>query len=273
LGARNARRQLIETVRKSGGREWETILIGVAQDDPDAGIRQQAATLLGHNGTERALDTLLQMAGTDPRTDMLMGCIATQATARRQAIFALAELAQRLPHVKDKIVAGLQALKDLPDDNESLPDARLQSLYQITADGKLIEPFFDRLKSNDPKERERGVVAVRFLKLQKASPLLVALLKDENADVRSWTAMVLGEIGDPATVRPLMAVAEDRNAGSGARANAVYSLGRMKATEAAPLLEKLLHDSDPSIPSNAAVAFYRVTGKKVAQFPEGYNAD
>jgi HEAT repeat protein len=269
----NVRRKLIEIVRKNGGREWESFLIGVAQDDPDAGIRGEAATLLGNGGTERALDVLLRMARTDPRTGMVMGDIGNAGTARRQAIFALAELARRLPQMKDKAVAGLQALKDLPDDNESLPDARLQALYQITGDEKLIAPFFERLKSGDPKQRQRGVVAMRFLKLHKAPPLLVTLLKDENTDVRSCTAMVLGEIGDPETVGPLMAVAEDPNVGRGTRCNAVGALGRMKATDAIPLLEKLLHDPDPSIPDNAAVALYRITGKKVAQFPEGYNAD
>jgi hypothetical protein len=32
-------------------------------------------------------------------------------------------------------------------------------------------------------------------------------------------------------------------------------------------------DPEPVIQTCAAIALYRITGKKVKQFPEGYNAD
>lgn len=268
----DARRQLVEIMRKAGGHEWEPFLIGVAQRDPDAGLRGLAASLLGQTGTGRAFDVLAQMAKTDLRTPRRVGCIGFESTARREAMFALAELAQRVPELKDNAVAELQRLSDLPQDDESLSDVRLQSLYQITHDDKLIDPFIQRLRSDDPKQRVRGVVALRFLKLRNAPALLVPLLKDRDTDVRSWAALVLGEIGDPGTVPSLMTVAEDPHAGD-ARVNAVQSLGLMKSADAVPLLERLLHDPDPRIPANAAVAIYRITGKKVSQFPTGYNAE
>jgi hypothetical protein len=45
----------------------------------------------------------------------------------------------------------------------------------------------------------------------------------------------------------------------------------MRAKSAAELMEKLVSDEDVS--ASAAVALYRITGKKVKEFPEGYNAD
>ena len=49
------------------------------------------------------------------------------------------------------------------------------------------------------------------------------------------------------------------------------SLGRMRAPSAVETLEGLL--SDPDFAAGAAVALYRITGKKAPQFPAGYDAD
>jgi HEAT repeat protein len=70
-----------------------------------------------------------------------------------------------------------------------------------------------------------------------------------------------------------MAVAGDAKEENSVRCNAVLSLGQMKTAAAAGLMEKLLTDPQPSVQSNAAIALYRITGKKVKQFPEGYKAD
>jgi HEAT repeat protein len=115
------------------------------------------------------------------------------------------------------------------------------------------------------------VVAFRFLGLKKAPVEVVRALEDSSRDVRRWAALVLGEIGDPKSVEPLMATAADVKAERGLRADAIYALGRMRAKPAADLIEKLL--PDPAFSAQAAVALYRITGKKVKEFPPGYNTD
>src|SRR5262249_8166337 len=147
------------------------------------------------------------------------------------------------------------------------------ALYQITRDDALLKPFYERLKSQDARERRRGVVAFRFLKLKAAPAEVVNALKDTNSGVRSWTALVLGEIGDPKTSMALMTVAGDTKEETSVRCNAIHALGRMKTAGAAALMEKLLTDPGPSVQTNAAIALYRITGKKVKQFPKGYRAD
>jgi len=119
-----------------------------------------------------------------------------------------------------------------------------------------------------PKDRERGVIAFRFLKLKAAPVEIVNALKDTNAGVRGWSALVLGEIGDQKTDAALMTVAADLKEDTSVRCNAISALGRMKAAAATELMERLLTDPNPSVQRNAAIALYRITGRKVKQLPE-----
>jgi HEAT repeat protein len=122
-------------------------------------------------------------------------------------------------------------------------------------------------------ERVNGIVAFRFLKLSKAPIEVVETLKDADPSVRRWTALVLGEIGDPKTADVLLTTANNQKEDVGVRCNAIDSIGRMKIPATAGQIEKLLTDADERVQTIAAIAFYRITGKKVKQFPAGYNAD
>ena len=67
----------------------------------------------------------------------------------------------------------------------------------MTGDAKLLQPFYDRLRSPEARVRVNGVVAFRFLKLKAAPPELVAAQKDEDREVRSWADLIVKEIEDP----------------------------------------------------------------------------
>ena len=269
------RRKILDAAIQIPGPELETILAGLVTTDEDAGIRSQAATTLGKVGSEKQLATLEEVARNDRTSSISIGDVGGQSSARRAATFAIAELAARFPKLADDAAAKLRELpvKDDPKDHEGLADARIQALYQITRDDMLLKTFYERLKSKDAAVRVDGVVAFQFLKLKAAPAEVAAALKDPSPDVRSWAALVLGRIGDPKTAEALMATAGDAKEENSVRCNAVLSLGQMKTAAAAGLMEKLLTDSQPSVQSNAAVALYRITGKKVKQFSEGYNAD
>jgi HEAT repeat protein len=271
----NFRRQILETATKMPGPELETFLTNYLTSEEDAGLRSQAATTLGRMGSEKCLTTLAQVARNDRTTRIEIGDVGGQGNARRAATFAIAELAVRFPRLADDAAGKLRALSAAENakDNEGLADARVQALYQITRDDALLKPLYERLKSKDAKERQRGVVAFRFLKLKVAPAEIINALKDTNSGVRSWSALVLGQIGDPKTGPVLMTVAGDAKEEASVRCNAIYALGRMKTAGAAALMEKLLTDPAPSVQTNAAVALYRLTGKKVKQFPKGYRAD
>jgi HEAT repeat protein len=271
----NLRRQLLEMASKIPGPDLDAFVTHVLTEDADAGIRSQAATTLGRLGSEKCLAALAQAAAKDRTTQRVVGDVGGESSARRDATFAIAELARRFPKQRDDATAALRALPDAddPNGNENLADARLQALYQITRDGALLKPFHERLRSNDAGERARGVIAFQFLKLQEAPTEIVAALKDTSAEVRSWSALVLGRIGDPKTDAALMAAAGDAKEQTRVRCNAIFALGHMKSAAAADLMEKLLADPTPSVQTNAAIALYRITGKKAKQFPKGYRVD
>jgi HEAT repeat protein len=271
------RRKVLEVATGFPGPKLDEFLARVLAMDEDAGVRSEAATALGKFGSEKQLAALADAARNDRTTDLLIGDIGGKSSARRAATFAIAELAARFPKIADEAAAKLRELP-APDnsgkkDREGLADARIQSLFQITRDESLLKPFFGRLTSKEVETRVDGVVAFQYLKLKAAPAELVAALKDDCRDVRSWTALALGRIGDPKTAEALMKAAGDAKEDVSVRCNAILSLGYMRTPAAAPLMEKLLTDPHPSVQSNAAVALYRITGKKVPQFPEGYNAD
>jgi HEAT repeat protein len=271
----DTRRELLKLAAQRPGKALDAFLSEVLVSDSDSGVRGVAATSLGHLGAAEVLPALLNAAATDRKTPMMMGDVGSgSVSARRQAIFAVAELAGRFPAIQAKTVEGLRALT-IPQDfeNEHLSDVRQQTLFQITKDREILKPFLKKLTDPDKKVREDAVVAFRFFKLDKAPAELVAALKDSERDVRSWTATVLGEIADPQTIDVLKATAADTHEDQRVRANAIQSIGLMKRPETASFVEGLIADPDLTIRSLAAVAFYRITGKRVKEFPEGYNAD
>jgi HEAT repeat protein len=271
----NFRRRILDTATQFPGPNLEKFLINLLTSEEDAGLRSQVAAALGRHGSEKCLPPLINAARNDRTTTMRIGCILGRSSARRVATFAIAELAARFPKLADKAAAELRALPVVADakDNENLADARVQALYQITQDKALLKPFYEQLKSNDASDRARGVAAFRFLKLKVAPAEIVNALKDASSDVRRESASVLGEIRDPKTGAVLMKVASDTKEDAFVRCNAIDALGRMKTATAVDLMEKLLTDPRPNVQANAAIALYRITGKKVKQFPEGYRAD
>jgi HEAT repeat protein len=269
------RYKVLDLAASVNGLEIETLLTALLTSEADAGIRSRVATLLGQRGSEKSLGALVQCAEKDKTTDAEIGCMRGQSNARRSAIFAIAELTSRFPKLAGEAAANLRALQvnEDPKVRDNLVDAKNQALYQITHEEALIAPFFERLKSKEAKERVNGIVAFRYFKLAKAPHEVVKTLEDSSLEVRQWTALVLGDIGDPKTVDVLMTIANNAKEDIGVRCNAIYSIGRMKIPATGEQIEKLLMDTDQRVQTSAAIAFYRITGKKVKQFPEGYNAD
>jgi HEAT repeat protein len=267
------RRNLVALAAARPGSAQESFLIEVLRSDGDWTVRSDAAKTLGRTGSKVAIAPLAKAAAADAVTMGSVGCIGSEGTARRAAIFALAELARRVPESAKAIAEDIRKLPDANDAdkrliNEQLGDARRQALFQLTGDRSLLAPYFEQLKSKDAKTRQEGVVAFRFLNLSKAPEELVALARDPSPDVRVWVVLVLGEIKDSKTIPLLMEIAKDAAIDRGARCNAIYSLGHIRAVEAKPLLESLL--SDEGVKVNAAIALSEITGKRHPLVPEGY---
>jgi len=236
-------------------------------------VRADAAKLLGKSGSEAALAPLSETAAADKITIGMRGDVGGDGTARRAAIFALAELGRRLP---DAAKPAIDALRKLPAANdadkrlfnEGLGDARAQALYQLTREPELLEPFLERLQSEDVNTRVAGVVAFQYFNLSEAPAPLLKLAHDPSLEVRSWVMLVLGRIGDAKTVPLLIESAKDAKVDRGVRCNAIGSLGQMRAADAKAVMEQLLSDEDVRV--NAAIALSQITGKRHPLVPEGY---
>ena len=84
-------------VKQSTGPELEALLLKRLDEEPDGGLRSRCAAMLGHCGSEKCLTRLVQAAATDQETTWMVADIRGRRSARRDAVFALAELGRRLP--------------------------------------------------------------------------------------------------------------------------------------------------------------------------------
>ena len=267
------RGQALELATQVPGADLDAFLTALLGNEPDAGLRGRAATALGHLGSEKCLPALAECAANDRTTDVEIGCIVGRSTPAAPPRSPWPNSPRGIRRSPTKPRPSSAPCRPSRKTTRDWPTLRVQALYQITRDDELLKPFFARLKSKNAEERVNGIVAFRFLNLKKAPPEVVAALNDASPDVASWAALVLGEIGDAKTARPLMAIAGDAKKEVGVRCNAIGALGRMKIADASDLMERLLTDEDQRVVANAAVSLHRITGKKVKQFPEGYRDD
>lgn len=262
------KKYILEMTSAIEGPELEPFLLSVLGDDADVRLRIAAVKALAEHGTTNAVQPLLNCAEKDPEGEDGWDCVRYHTSARRDAYFALSEIGLRYPAARSQIAQGISNLPITADD---LKDPKIQALYVLTQDRALLTPFYERLQSTNAKERVNGVVAFRFLKLNRAPKELVGLIDDPSQDVRSWVALVLGEIGDTETVPALLKAAQDTTLDRGTRCNAIYSLGHMHAKGAEALLRQLLNDD--SVKVNAAIALSQITGQRHPLVPQGYRLE
>jgi len=153
------------------------------------------------------------------------------------------------------------ALIDLLDDASNLVRFNAASSLSQLGEPRGTEFLFDALRDTDPILRVNSIRSL--VQVQKASAAveerLLAALGDGEPLMRSGAAQILGEAAVAAAVDELVAAVDD--AFSEVRCNAVIALGRIRAPETRPVLEKLVDDDD------VTVAYYAEWA--LSQFGEG----
>ena len=187
-------------------------------------------------------------------TEMEVGCMIGRGSARRAATFALADLAQRFPKSSDAVAAELRKLAPADEQDRHAVQA---ALYRVTRDPAVLALVVRQLDDPQPARRRDAVVQLRFFGLKKAPPALIKRTEDADAEVQSWAALTLGEVGDDAAVPALAAAAADANRDINTRCNAVASLGRLDAAAVAPVLRRLSADPHETVRAHAAAALAR----------------
>jgi HEAT repeat protein len=181
---------------------------------------------------DAGLDMLLRHLG-DPREDV-----------RSQVASALASRMDN-PLVNKSVRAGAGSA------DPNLRSGALQIVSPAQNANVSPELFAKSIRSNilDPEDPNRR----KLVKMgAAATPVLLALLKDGNADVRAAAAAILGETGDRSAVPALVAALDDKAAS--VRARAVETLGRLGDRQTAATLVKAAGDRDPAVGEVALTA-------------------
>src|SRR5262249_32674497 len=96
-----------------------------------------------------------------------------------------------------------------------------------------------------------------------AVPRLLALLAQDEPEVRAWAAELVGLVGDAGDAPLLLGCLQDTSAAVGERA--ARALGRLGADGAAGLLRETLSDRVPAVRAAAAYALGRLLDREAVE--------
>jgi HEAT repeat protein len=121
---------------------------------------------------------------------------------------------------------------------DSSPDSKQKAIDVVTLVGlKVCLPFLEAAVRNDADaDLRNGAMEALVAFGEMAIPHLTKLLTDDNEEVRNFSAVMLGDIGNPRAVEPLIGALKDPEAN--VRHGAAEALGKIGDKRAvAPLQE------------------------------------
>jgi len=188
-------------------------------EDAKAPRRGQAVRAIGFIGTARAIEELRAILG------------GPDKSLRRPAIVALAEVGDP---------EGVKLLSGLLGDRNPRRRLAVVKLLAKVGDGKAIGPLTGRLRDKSTQVRLAALAAVADLsgrfEMTPDPNALIALLTDRSLDVAEQAARMLGEMGSPRAVKPLLVQLTNEGrtgADSGLRAAAAEAIKRIAPAGAA----------------------------------------
>lgn len=163
------------------------------------------------------------------------------------------------------LLARLGDLRAIPALAETLHDPYEDESTVKTAVARALAMFRDpgtagallaQLKEHHEWSSPRIAAALVALG-EDAVPACIEALGDESQNLRGWAAQVLGQVGDPRGVGPLVQRLDDRSAA--VRLAATEALGRLGDRAAvAPLATAVVRDPAPQVRAEAARALGRI---------------
>lgn len=243
--------------------------------EPDHDLRIYSALTLGERQDQRAIPYLIQSLD-DPDQNVKFHAIeALGKLHAKQAVEYLIKIAKS----EDFFLAfsALDSLMKIGDQN--ITD-QLIALLKNTLNWEIRKETVDVLTLRNTPEltqellhllREQhqnpnilnSVLQVLALSNIDPVPALIQSLQDSNADVRLYTALALGERGDPRAIQPLICALNDENIN--VRYHAIDALGHLRATEAVgALLEIALETNNFFLAFPAIDALLRIEDNSVA---------
>lgn len=118
-------------------------------------------------------------------------------------------------------------------------------------DWLLIKIFINDLKSKNYDAKTRALRALRTVRDERITEIMIQLLNDDSVTIRGDAASALGNIGDEKVVEPLALVLE-KDDFSTVRERAVDAIVKVGDKKVVDIVIKALHDNDVSVRAKAA---------------------
>jgi HEAT repeat protein len=218
--------------RRLGHRAVEPLLDKLK--DEDAQVRENAVTVLGQVGDDRAIEPLAKVLKHDP-----------VATVRWRAADALAALKE--PEAIEPLLAALN------DSDLGVRTHAAQALVDLGA-RTALPALLTLLREGTPQARGAAIAALQGLTDPSTVEPLALAMRDPDPDVSRAAAAALGACGDARAVGPLSAVLIDKTSPEWLRYEAVKALGALGDPTAVPALSAVLQDSDEFLRKLAVTA-------------------
>lgn len=237
--------------------------------DPKAAVRLEAAESLGRIGNRQALTALLPLYddsdervrriavngfgkfSNDRPVEYLVDALTDEsAPVRRTAVFSLIELLSNVPteqshEIRETIVEKLSA----------------------TEDGTVVAPLVEILERGTQPSQRRNTAWLLGRVLDDESnrdavDALIVALGDGQEMTQQFAATSLAEIGGTYAESELLSLATNDEHDSEARAQALFTLGKIGDEETAREIEQLLEDTeDKQIRKRAFSALSKLGGR------------
>lgn len=182
---------LIEYLRGNNAYSFDSMCTIVQEEQSNVDIRLIACWLFGQLSNKRAVKSLIA-ALNSPNAEIV------------------SEAAKSLGIIKSKKAVQPLISILLKSDN---PDKRISAAYAlgILGDKRAYEPLIQTLINSreEPKVRGYSAEALAYLRDNKASSALIAMLTDASAVVRFWSAFALGELKEQQAVPALARLVAD----------------------------------------------------------------
>jgi hypothetical protein len=225
-------REMVELSETNYELEYRSFgLFALSDDDP--GVREAAIEVLWEDASLEVMSMLIQMAQHDPNREVRAA--ATSALGRyilmgelgdlpesetRRALDAAVSLYQ---NVQEDVAIRRRALEAMANSSHSMVPGAIQSSYRSadremrissvfamgrTCDDRWEDVLINELESDDAEMRYEAVRAAGELELASALPLLSKLIGDDDREIQMAAIWALGEIGGREAMRLLTSVAE-----------------------------------------------------------------
>ena len=247
-----------ENVKKFNTESVDPLITALKKRDPN--VRKIASEILGDIGDPRAIGPLI-IALKDTNPDVRI--CAAQALGKLQDHRAveplIVSLKDKNANVRKNSVEILGALGDsraveplisaLSDVDHSIKLCAVEALGKI-GDPRAIDPLIAKLQDPDTKTQNTAVEALKKFGNEPLDPLII-VLNGKNSYGKKQVLEILGEIGDPRAVKPIINSLKDSD--SDTRNAAINALTKIGDPSVEPLIETL-EDEDPKVRFLAAWA-------------------